>query len=152
MTDVFTLLRPPREIRTGRRIAPVWLLGGLGVALFFTLVIGFTLYMTVGQLVLGHWREQQVLQHGLPAQAQIIGLADTGSIYNNDHVVAVTLEVMPPGQPPYQAVVDQPISVLNVTYFAPGNFVPVKYDPAHPDHVAFTFGPGHSGALPPSSP
>ena len=111
------------------------LVGGL---LFFALII---VVWALGPLVFGHYQAQYVLEHGLPAQAQILDLTDTGTQINNQPLVAITLEVMPPGQPEYTATVKQVVSVLNVGYFSRGNVIPVKYDPDHPDHVAIVFGP-----------
>jgi hypothetical protein len=128
----------------------MWLgVGGLiAIAMIVVGALSYSAWL-LGSLALDHWRQQDVLANGVTAEAQIISLTDTGTLINDQPLAAVTVDVMPQGRAPFQAVVKQTISLLNASYFTPGNFVPVKYDPDHPNHVAFTFGPGQTGTLPP---
>jgi hypothetical protein len=135
---------PPSD--DGRPVNPWMLFLLIGGPLILAAII---VVWALGPLLLDHWRQQNVLATGVAAEAQIISLTDTGTLINYQPLAIVTVEVMPQGRAPFQAVVKQTISPINATYFSPGNFVPVKYDPADPSRVAFTFGPGQTGALPP---
>ncbi|HYP63090.1 MAG TPA: DUF3592 domain-containing protein [Acidocella sp.] len=92
-------------------------------------------------MLLGHFRTQNILAHGTPAQARIIALTPTNELYNYQPVAVLTLDVMPDGAPSYQASVRQVITPINANYFAVGNMIPVKFDPAHPDRIAIVSGP-----------
>ena len=104
------------------------------VAVAFAIVFGGPLLRDI--------RARQVLATGVTAPAKVIDLKDTGNRYNYQPEIAIELEVMPPGRPPFRAVVKRVMTVADAAAFAPGTVLTVKYDPAHPSDVALD-GSGH---------
>lgn len=90
----------------------------------------------VGPYVVGAQHTREVLAHGLPAQARILDLADTGTRINDQVLYAITVEVLPPDGVPYQAVFTRVLTLADADVFRRGNIIPIKYDPGHPDRVA----------------
>ncbi len=74
---------------------------------------------------------------GLPAEATILQIRDTGMTLNNDPVVDFMLEVRPEGKAPYRAKTRMPISRLEIPRFQPGAVVRINYDPNDPSRVSF---------------
>ena len=79
---------------------------------------------------------RELHQSGLPAQATILKIWDSGMTINNDPVVWFELEVHPDGETPFLAKTKCPISRLDVPQFQPGRTVPVRYDAADHKRVA----------------
>lgn len=86
--------------------------------------------LLVGAPMVAAIRNQNVSTKGLPAQATILEISDTGTTINNDPVVRMLLEVRTPGGVPFQAEAERLISRLKIPQFQPGAVVQVKYDPA----------------------
>ena len=66
---------------------------------------------------------------GVPAQARIISVSDTGTTVNNNPQIKLLLEVTPPMGAPYQVETKQLISRLQTSSFQPGTMLPVIIDP-----------------------
>ena len=79
--------------------------------------------------------QSTVVTHGVPAQAVVVGLRDTGMLVNHQPVVEVDTTVLPTGGPAYPATASvhghAPLAMLQ-----PGTVVQVRYDPADPTTVA----------------
>jgi hypothetical protein len=73
---------------------------------------------------------------GVPAQARIVKISDTGMTINEDPVVDFVLEIRRQDGTTYQASTRAPISRLDVPRFQPGADVPIRIDPNNPAHVA----------------
>ena len=73
---------------------------------------------------------------GIPAQALILQVSDTGWTVNDDPVVAFLLEVHPEREEPYQARTKIVISRVHIPQFQPGATVPVRIDPTNRDRVS----------------
>jgi hypothetical protein len=103
-----------------------WIMMALGMAMpiFF-----------VGRLFLGSARKNQLLKTGIPAQARIVNIWDTGTMVNNQPQIGVALEVYPQGGVPYQAQTTEIVSMVHMPRLQPGATVQVRYDPASPDKV-----------------
>jgi hypothetical protein len=81
--------------------------------------------------------EARALQEkGLPAEATIVEIWDTGMTVNNDPVVGFLLEVRPPDQTSFRAKTKLRISRLDLPRVQPGLVVPVRYDPSDLRRVA----------------
>ncbi len=127
---------PPEitEILAGTSIVVVLAICG-GTVLSLALTIGITVFAlrfvrkTVGQ-------NRGVIQDGIPAQAKIVGVRQTGVMLNNQPQIAFDLEVHPPGGSPYQAQAKAVIPMINIPQFQPGAEVPVKIHPSDPTQVA----------------
>jgi hypothetical protein len=76
------------------------------------------------------------LKGGLPAQATILRIWDTGTTINDNPVVGFLLEVHPQNSPTYQAESKSMIPRLSIPQFQPGATVPVKIDPQNQARVA----------------
>jgi hypothetical protein len=79
---------------------------------------------------------RELQKTGIPAEAKILELWDTGMTLNNDPVVWLVLEVHPKEGAPYRAKTKSPISRLDVPQFQPGAIVPVRYDPKDHQRVS----------------
>ena len=77
-----------------------------------------------------------VLQSGIPAQARIVAVRQTGVMLNHQPQILFDLEVQPPGSAPYRAQAKAVIPMVNIPQFQPGAEVPVKIHPADPNQVA----------------
>ena len=109
--------------------------GSLTVILAVVLALGGIAFV-FGPPALRDWRARQVLAEGAAAPARVLNLRDTGNRYNYQPEIAIELEVMPKGRPPYKAVVKRVLTAADAAAFAPGTMLTVKYDPAHPEDVA----------------
>jgi len=117
-----------------------------GGSMVFTLVIiaascVFTLVILAGTGVLIWWimkrvsPNQNILQNGIPAQATIRQVWQTGTFINENPQVGMQLEVRPPGGAPYVTQVNVVVPLINIPQFQPGTVVPVKISPTDASKV-----------------
>jgi hypothetical protein len=99
----------------------------VGVGVFFLM----TMVLLVGAPIVSWLSNRTTLARGVPAEAVILKISDTGTTINNNPVVRLLLEVHPPNQPPFQAETEQLLSRLQIPQVQPGATVQVKYDPAN---------------------
>lgn len=128
-------------------------LGGLIFVTVFVLVV-FLIIFFVFRKVFGPVGTQRKLQRiGLPAEATILEIRETGWTVNNIYpVVKLKLEVRPPGGQPYQAEVQTIIGRLDIPACQPGAVVAVRYDPQDPSKVAMAdASPAPPGMPPPEA-
>ena len=97
----------------------------IGVSVFF---VG-TFAMQIGAIVVGAVTNRALRKEGLPAEAKILSISDTGTTINENPVVRLRLEVHPQDGLPFETEAEQLISRLQVPMIQPGMTVPVKYDP-----------------------
>lgn len=108
-------------------------------------IIGFTVFISIVVLVLtlprfarlmGSERQNaQIRQHGLIAQARIMGFKETGFSVNDNPALDIHMEVMIPNQEPFRVTRRMVVSMLRIWEIQPGSLVPVKYNPANPNEV-----------------
>jgi hypothetical protein len=98
----------------------------VGVGFFMVASIG----LQVGALLLTGTSNRSLQKNGRLADATILTITDTGTWVNNRPVVRFTLEVRPPGEPPFQAEAERLVSPLEIPHIQPGMELPVRYDPA----------------------
>jgi hypothetical protein len=79
---------------------------------------------------------QGILQNGVPAQAKIRGVRQTGVLLNNQPQIEFDLDVQPSGGPSYRATAKAIIPIVHIPQFQPGADVPVKIHPSDPMQVA----------------
>lgn len=77
----------------------------------------------------------EILAIGLPAQARVLGLVDTGISINDDPVVEFVLDVDAAGAR-WEARSRALISRLDLAAVQPGRLLPARYDPADRTRVA----------------
>lgn len=74
---------------------------------------------------------------GMPAEAEILRIWDTGVTVNDDPVIGMEVEVRPADGDPFEAVIPKTwISRLDIPQFQPGQILAVRYDPDNPTRVA----------------
>jgi hypothetical protein len=78
---------------------------------------------------------QHLAVNGIPGQAVITTIRDTGTTINDNPLVELGLDVTVEGRRPYAVTQRQVISRLFVANFQPGTTVPVRVDPADPEAV-----------------
>jgi hypothetical protein len=74
---------------------------------------------------------EQLRGSGVPAEATVLQIWDTGMTVNNDPVVGFLLEVRPKDGNAYQAKTKLLVSRLSILQIQPGAVVPVRIDPAN---------------------
>jgi hypothetical protein len=95
----------------------------------------------------GMSQANELKRKGVPAEATIIKIWDTGMTVNNDPVVGFLLEVHPREGGAYQAETKILVSRLSIPQ--PGQIVPVRYDPVRPSRVSLEVGvPDEEAAAP----
>ncbi len=110
-----------------------YLIGAAAVAF----AVGMTTWV-FGPFLMETYRARQIAMSGTAAMARVISLQDTNRRVNYQPVIAIHLEVMPEGRPPYQAVVRRVVTVIDAGRLTPGTVVAVRFDPAHPERVVIT--------------
>ena len=128
--------------------------GTMGLTLIITVISlvcgGLITVLTLGvtgfflfRMFKGMNQNSNLLATGALAPAVILGVQDTGASLNDKPQAAITLQVNPPGQAPFQAVCTMFVDRFQVGMLLPGVQVQVRYDPANPTRVAIaSFGPG----------
>jgi hypothetical protein len=106
------------------------------ISLVITVVVLFFVFRLISGMMRGAKQTREILTTGVPAQARILQLGETGMYVNNNPAVDILLEVHPQGRPPYQVQTRMVVSMIRLPAIQPGNIVPVKYDPADPTKVA----------------
>lgn len=103
----------------------------LVLSLVVTLVIIFFAFRFARNMLGGGKEAQRILATGIPAQARILQVTETGMRVNNRAITNMVLEIHIPGQQPYQTQTRRAIAMIEVPRFQPGSVIPVKVDPAN---------------------
>lgn len=124
-------------------IEEIMALVGGGTILFTCLIGGLVTVVTLGSIgavmffVFRALRpDPTIMKSGLPAQATIQQVWQTGTYVNNNPQIGMQLEVRPPMGVPYMAQLKAVIPLVNIPQFQPGAVVPVKIHPTDPSKVA----------------
>ncbi|HEY4253309.1 MAG TPA: DUF3592 domain-containing protein [Roseomonas sp.] len=86
---------------------------------------------------LRHREATRLRAEGTPATAVIQSLDDTGNRFNDLSEIEVRLQVTAEGRTPWPASIRVIMGVPETLYFTPGRQIPVRFDPAKPDRVAY---------------
>lgn len=113
-------------------ITIISLLFGCGITVIVLGVTGFFLFRIFKNM----GQNNALLKSGVSAPAVILQADDTGTTMNDSPQVRLTLQVNPPGQPPFQAVTTTFVGRLQVGLIMPGMSATVRYDPVNPSKVA----------------
>jgi hypothetical protein len=117
--------------------------GGIGIftivticgSLLFTVAITAVVLFVVYRVIKGMGPNRSILQTGIPAQATIRQVWQTGTFINENPQVGMQLEVRPPGGAPYVTNVNAVVPLINIPQFQPGTVVPVKISPTDASKV-----------------
>jgi hypothetical protein len=90
----------------------------------------------VVKLLRGSAERSRILAQGIPAQATILQIWETGVRVNDSPQVGFRISVMPPSGIPYETQTTMVISQLMIPRIQPGAVVRAKLDPANPNNVA----------------
>jgi hypothetical protein len=104
-------------------------------SLLFTVVVTGAVIFVIYRVMKGMGPNRQILQTGIPAQATIRQVWQTGTYINMNPQVGMQLEVRPPNGAPYVAQVTAVVPMINIPQFQPGTVVPVKISPTDPSRV-----------------
>ena len=124
--------------------------GGIGLftilitcaSLLFGLVITAVVLFVVFRLIRSMQPNRSILQNGIPAQATIRQVWQTGTFINENPQVGMQLEVRPPGGAPYVTQLNAVVPLINIPQFQPGTVVPVKISPTDASKVELdVYGP-----------
>ncbi|MCU0373041.1 MAG: DUF3592 domain-containing protein [Ignavibacteria bacterium] len=74
-----------------------------------------------------------LMQTGLPATAEVLGIADTGALINYNPVVKLKLKVTPQYGVPFDADIETMVSKIAVPRV--GDTINVKYNPANQNEM-----------------
>jgi hypothetical protein len=69
------------------------------------------------------------MAEGVPGEARVLGLSDTGATLNFDPVCELRLQVFLPGEAPYETSIRQAVPRTTTDRLALGTLVPVRVDP-----------------------
>lgn len=117
---------------------------GCGGGLLAVGISGFFIY----RMIKGQAQTRTLLQTGVPAQAVIVSVQDTGVYINEQPQGRVTLQVTPTDRPPFQAVITRVFSPFELSSVGPGATVQVRFDPNDTSKVAIeSFGGGNAGGM-----
>ena len=104
------------------------LFGAISIAVSF---VG----MVVMRKLLGVSPDIETLRDGIPAEASILKVWDTGLVVNNNPQVGMDLEVRPPSGSHYQAQTKKVLSMSAIPQYQPGAVVSVKISKKDPNKV-----------------
>jgi len=114
----------------------------IAASCIFTLVILAATGLLIWWIMKRVGPNQNILQNGIPAQATIRQVWQTGTFINENPQVGMQLEVRPPGGAPYVAQVNAVVPLINIPQFQPGTVVPVKISPVDASKVELdVYGP-----------
>jgi hypothetical protein len=112
----------------------MWMTWALPVVI--TVVVLFFVLRMFGGFAKAAKERARLLQVGIPAQAQIVGVQQTGTFINNNPEVVIYLNVQGPSGPPYPVQVKQVVPIFQAAQFQVGAVIPVRIDPQNPANVA----------------
>lgn len=88
-----------------------------------------TMILLLGSEIPRMLAHRSVQQNGMPAEARILKIWETGTRVNDNPLVGIRLEVRPPGRPAFETETEQIISILGIPGIQPGATVKVRYNP-----------------------
>jgi len=109
-----------------------------GLTVLLPMLLIFALVAAVfGWFWLAKVRKRARLEHGHPAEAEILEVWDTGLTVNRINIqVGLRLQVNPSLIPSYEVKTRTFVSRLQPTVYCPGMILEVRYDPDNPKRVA----------------
>ena len=103
---------------------------------FFGAIALAVVAFAYGGSIIRDLRDRQVLSDGLPAQARVLTLEQTGNFFNNMPEMRIRLEVTPSSEPSFVTVVVRVVGTADLPRFMPGQPLAVRYRPGSPPRVA----------------
>ena len=88
------------------------------------------------QMMQAYGAAAQLQRSGMPAQARVLSVHQTGAYVNMAPQCVLELEVYPGTRPPYTATVYAPVQPMAIPRVQVGLLVPIRIDPLNPMHIA----------------
>jgi hypothetical protein len=80
--------------------------------------------------------------YGVPAEAEILSIADTMNMLNDDPIIRLEVLVRPADRAPFRATIQRlVITNLQIPQYQPGKAIAVRFDPRDPSRVSIDLGP-----------
>ena len=98
---------------------------------------GVLALLVVLWLVRSRLRRRDLLVHGLPGQARVDSISDTGVTINNDPMIRLHVTITPQTGAPYQASESKVVSRLQMPASLVGQVLEVRIDPKNPQRFVF---------------
>jgi len=110
---------------------------GLPMGMILTIAMSVLIPITITVIIIvvimkKRKARNRLMQAGVPAQAKILQIWQTGMMINNNPQVGMLLEVHREGQEPYQAQMTQVVPMIRLASIQPGNVLEVRVDPEDP--------------------
>jgi hypothetical protein len=125
LAAVFFFIGWQNEILRGGFYLTAAILGGLGVLL----------WLWGGRMAKGYENAQRIKMQGVPGQAQIVGLRQTGMTMNEQPQIELTLNVQTQMHGTYQATLKEWVPLMMLGRLTSGLPLPVKVDPANAQNI-----------------
>jgi hypothetical protein len=97
--------------------------------------LAFLVLLWARRMRRGYQEAQRLKAHGLPGQARIVGMRQTGAYLNEQPQIELNLEVTTSMQGPYPVVVKEWVPLMLLGRLSSGMPLPVKVDPANPQNL-----------------
>ena len=81
-----------------------------------------------GEILRGVRETERLLHEGVPGDARVLGVSDTGATLNFDPVCELRLQVSLPGEAPYETMIRQAMPRTAARLMALGASLPVRVD------------------------
>ena len=114
--------------------------GGYGIAAAVLLGVGVLMLIAGIIVTLKSRRKRKVEQRGVPGEARVMRLSQTGTYINENPVFMLELQVNALGVPPFQTQQKFTVPMYLVQRIGPGATLPVKVDPADTSEVVVDWG------------
>jgi hypothetical protein len=88
------------------------------------------------QMMQAYSAAAQLQVAGMPAQARVLSVRQTGAYVNLAPQCVLELEVYPGTTPPYTATVYAAVPPMAIPRVQPGMMVPIRVDPLNPMHIS----------------
>ena len=114
-------------------------------------ILGLTgvILLVVGQRVAASAAEaDRISRTGIPGQAAIVGMTQTGMYVNENPQIALDLMVQLPDRPPYPATVREVVPMMLLGRLSSGQPLPVKADVLDPSRVVVDWPAAGAASMP----
>ena len=110
-------------------------------------VTGIGLFLWGGRWARGYKEAQRLRMSGVPGQATIVGMRQTGVYLNEQPQIELNLQVQSEMHGPYQATVREYVPLMLLATLSSGRPLPVKVDPADPQKLVIEWENAMSGGM-----
>ena len=114
--------------------------GGYGIAAMVLLGVGVVMLIAGIVVTIKSRKKRHVEQTGVPGEARVMRLSQTGTYINENPVFMFELQVNAPGVPQFQATQSFTVPMYLVQRIGPGAVLPVKVDPSDTSEIVVDWG------------